>query len=99
MENKFIICGFDSENQPVEFGITIKADDTAVICGYNRSSVTDNSSFLSLMLTDSHWKLGEIHSWSDREAAGLGHAIIQYIVNKLYGDYLWFNYVSIVKVE
>jgi hypothetical protein len=96
---KFIICGFDSENSPVEFGITIQSDDTVVISGYNNSSVTDDNEFLSCMLSDSHWKSGEIRSWSNREAPGLGHAIIQYVLHKIFGDNLWFNWVSIVKVE
>lgn len=96
---KFIICGFDSENSPVQFSILIQPDDTAVISGYNNSSVTDDNSFLSCMLSDSHWKLNGVRSWSDREAIGLGHAIIQYVLNKIYGDTLWFNWVSIVRVE
>lgn len=95
----FHVCGFDSDNEPVQFCITIQSDDTAVISGYKNSSVTDDNEFLSCMLSDSHWKLGEIRSWSDQEVPGLGHAIIQYVLNKIYGDTLWFNYVSIVRVE
>ena len=96
---KFIICGFDSENSPVEFGITIQSDDTAVISGYNNSSVTDDNEFLSCMLSDSHWKPGVVRSWSADQEAGFGHAIIQYVLNKIYGDTLWFRWVSIVRVE
>lgn len=96
---KFIICGFDSENPMEEFNITINADDTAAIhrCGY--STKTDNNTFLGCMLSAEVWTVGEVRSWSDRKSVGLGHAIVQYILHNIYGDNLWYNYVSIVMVE